>query len=59
MTAIDEVARPDAEINVSRTRKLIGYGLLMLVPFAVLTAVIVLVAMAANAASATGGCGGG
>jgi hypothetical protein len=59
MTALDEVARPDAEINVSRTRKLIGYGLLTLLPFALLTAVIVLAAMAANAASATGGCGGG
>ncbi len=59
MTAIDEVARPGAETNVSRTRKLIGYGLLMLLPFALLTAVIVLAAMAASAASATGGCGGG
>jgi hypothetical protein len=59
MTISDEVPRPDTEITVSRTRKLVGYGLMTLLPFALLTALIVLAAMSANAASATGGCGGG
>jgi len=59
MIASDEVAPTDAEISVSRTRKLVGYGLTLLLPLALLTALLVLLAMAANAASATGGCGGG
>lgn len=54
MTATDHTG---TEIPVSRARKLVGYGLVLLFPLAVLTAVVVLAAMAS--ASATGGCGGG
>jgi len=58
MIATDEVAWADAEIPVSRRRKLVGYGLMVLVPLALTAALLVLAAMTANAA-ATGGCGGG
>jgi hypothetical protein len=46
-----------SEVPVSRRRKLVGYGLIALFPLAVITAALVLAAMAS--AAATGGCGGG
>jgi hypothetical protein len=46
-----------SEVAISRRRKLVGYGLIFLFPLAVVTAAVVLAAMAS--AAATGGCGGG
>jgi hypothetical protein len=59
MDATDDTVGTDRfpEVPVSRRRKLAGYGLILLFPLAVLTAAVVLAAMAS--ASATGGCGGG
>jgi hypothetical protein len=59
MDAIEDAVDTErfSAVPISRRRKLVGYGLIFLFPFAVLTAVVVLAAMAS--ASATGGCGGG
>jgi hypothetical protein len=56
MTATDHT---ETEVPISRARKLAGYGLVLLFPLAVLTAVVVLAAMASASAAVTGGCGGG
>jgi hypothetical protein len=40
-------------------RNLVSYGLVALIPLAVIVALLVLAAMATNSAAATGGCGGG
>jgi hypothetical protein len=51
--ATDEMA------GVQNGRSSVATVLLALIPVSVITAVLVLIAMATNAASATGGCGGG
>jgi hypothetical protein len=57
MVTTDDVAGVAPGVPVSRPRKLVGYALLLLVPLALTTGLLVLVAM--TSAAATGGCGGG
>ena len=49
----------DEMAGAQNGRSALATVLLALIPVAVFTAVLVLIAMAATSASATGGCGGG